>query len=204
MTETVQPSQPEGLGARLRAVREERGLSLRELARRSGCSPSLLSQVERGLTAPSAGKMYAIANELAISVDYLFGTADAPVHAVHATPMPTEVLRHDERRVIDLASGVRWERLTPSHDELLELLEVVYEPGGGSTDDGTFVRHAGHEYLIVLSGSLEADVGFETHVLGAGDSIAFDPATPHRYRNPGPGMARCHSLIVHGGAGPRH
>ncbi|HEY6854741.1 MAG TPA: helix-turn-helix transcriptional regulator, partial [Mycobacterium sp.] len=46
---------PGGLGERIRRVRTTRGISVRELARRVGCSASLVSQVERGVTAPSAG-----------------------------------------------------------------------------------------------------------------------------------------------------
>ena len=60
------------LGPRLRRVREERGLSVRELARRISCSPSLISQIERGLSAPSVGILYAIATELRASLDFLF------------------------------------------------------------------------------------------------------------------------------------
>src|SRR5579859_1400047 len=51
------------LGPRLRQVREQRGLSARELARRIQCSPSLISQIERGLSAPSVGMLYALATE---------------------------------------------------------------------------------------------------------------------------------------------
>src|SRR5215467_10607486 len=63
------------LGPRLRQVREQRGLSARELARRIQCSPSLISQIERGLSAPSVGMLYALATELRTSLDFLFGAA---------------------------------------------------------------------------------------------------------------------------------
>src|SRR5258708_36012424 len=67
------------LGPRLRQVREQRGLSARELARRIQCSPSLISQIERGLSAPSVGMLYALATELRTSLDFLFGTSgDGP------------------------------------------------------------------------------------------------------------------------------
>jgi transcriptional regulator with XRE-family HTH domain len=74
------------LGPRLRRVREERGLSVRELARRISCSPSLISQIERGLSAPSVGILYAIATELRASLDFLFGAAaggDAMLATAH-------------------------------------------------------------------------------------------------------------------------
>src|SRR5689334_11835532 len=117
-----------GLGPRLREVRSGRGLSVRELARRVGCSASLISQIERGVSVPSVGVLYALATELGSSLDYLlFGSgpgADAGVGpgagagAGTAEPRPVAppaalVQRGGARKIIDLASGVRWERLTP-------------------------------------------------------------------------------------------
>src|SRR6516164_6106054 len=73
------------LGPRLRQVREQRGLSARELARRIQCSPSLISQIERGLSAPSVGMLYALATELRTSLDFLFGAQVGPPGGVTVT-----------------------------------------------------------------------------------------------------------------------
>ena len=86
--------------------------------------------------------------------------------------------RADDRRTIELSSGVRWERLTPTHDSTVDFLKVVYAPGGQSSDSGQAVRHDGREYLYVLRGELEAVIGFDTFRLLEGDSVAFDPTTP--------------------------
>src|SRR5947199_9908622 len=106
-----------GLGPRLRLVRAWRRLSVRELARRVGCSPSLISQIERGVSVPSVGVLYSLATELGSSLDYLlFGSGagpDADAAAMPdlkaAEPPPAIVQRGCDRRIIDLASGVRWE-----------------------------------------------------------------------------------------------
>lgn len=217
------------LGRRLRQVRSARGLSVRELARRAHCSASLLSQVERGVTTPSAGVVYALANELGISLDFLFGPEEvietdlpqlpnrAAPHAhftvVHDTDEPAAVRapwgrvsgpdglgivqRAGQRSTIDLSTGVRWERLTPTHDSRVDFLDVVYEPGGQSSDSGQAVRHDGREYLRVLSGELEAVIGFDTLRLHEGDSLAFDPTTPHLYRNPTDKVVVALSVVVH-------
>src|SRR5215471_20237409 len=66
-----------GLGPRLRLAREERQLSVRELARRIGCSASLISQIERGVSAPSVGVLYSLATELDSSLDHLLFGADS-------------------------------------------------------------------------------------------------------------------------------
>jgi mannose-6-phosphate isomerase-like protein (cupin superfamily)/DNA-binding XRE family transcriptional regulator len=198
------------LGERLRQVRIARGLSVRELARRAGRSASLVSQVERGLTTPSAGVVYSLANELGISLDYLFGTGDTEQAAA---PLSAEVSpwgratgaagagilqRASDRSSIDLSTGVRWERLTPTYDGRVDFIEIVYEPGGQSSEDGRSLRHDGREYLYVLEGELEAVVGFDKLALSQGDSLAFDPATPHHYRNPTNGIVRVLSVVVHG------
>jgi mannose-6-phosphate isomerase-like protein (cupin superfamily)/DNA-binding XRE family transcriptional regulator len=183
------------LGPRLRRVREDRGLSVRELARRISCSPSLISQIERGLSAPSVGMLYALASELRTSLDFLFGVT-VPGDAMTATAhgdghvRPEEgtaghgvIQRAGSRRTIDLASGVRWERLTPGADDRVDFLEVIYEPSGHSTDTRRPLRHDGQEYGLIVAGTLQATVGFETFQLGPGDSIAFDSSVPHQYWN---------------------
>jgi mannose-6-phosphate isomerase-like protein (cupin superfamily) len=92
---------------------------------------------------------------------------------------------------------VRWERLTPTHDGNVDFLKVVYAPGGQSSDSGQAVRHDGREYLYVLQGELEAVVGFDTFRLLEGDSLAFDPTTPHHYRNPTTEIVHALSVVVH-------
>src|SRR5215467_5786225 len=104
-----------GLGPRLRLVRSSRQLSVRELARRVGCSASLISQIERGVSVPSVGVLYSLGTELGISLDYLlFGPgagpdAGAPPAAMPdpkaAEPPPAIAQRGCDRRIIDLASG---------------------------------------------------------------------------------------------------
>ena len=190
------PSGEDTLGTRLRVERERRGLSLRELARRLEVSPSLVSQIETGKTQPSVRTLYAIVTELGVSLDELFAPAvdhdsssSPPGRATLDDARPPvgfgRVQRAAERDVIDLGSGVRWERLTTWNDRDVEFLYAVYEAGGSSSPDGSLMRHNGRELGIVLSGQLGVKVGFEDTVLGPGDSIAFDSAIPHRLHNDG-------------------
>ena len=192
------------LGPRLREVRSVGGLSVRELARRVGCSASLVSQIERGVSVPSVGVLYALATELGSSLDYLlFGSGAAPaapaaaVAAAAAAPPAAVVQRGGDRKIIDLASGVRWERLTPQSEAMTDFLEVIYSPGGHSTDERRPLRHDGREYALILSGTLTANVGFESYDLEPGDSIAFDAATPHEYLNKTGEVVRAISVVVH-------
>jgi transcriptional regulator with XRE-family HTH domain len=165
---------------RLRAERERRGIALRELARRLDMSASAISQIETGRARPSVATLWAIVTELGMSLDDLFAPAtDAP----RARTLP--VVTAEAREALQLATGVRWERMTADADPDVDFIWVRYEVGGSSSPDDGFIRHAGREYGLVLSGRLEVTVGFESSVLGPGDSISFDSTTPHRLRNAG-------------------
>jgi transcriptional regulator with XRE-family HTH domain len=182
------------IGARLREERTRRGLSLRKLASILGLSPSALSQIETGRSRPSVSTLYAIVNQLEISFDDLFGTAqdwdrstsdeDDDADSIVVRTMrhdPADfVVREDARQVIDLESGVVWARLNPEGDPDVEFLEVTYDVGGSSSVGDTYVRHAGREYGLVLSGRLRVTVGFDTFELEPGDSICFDSRVPHQ------------------------
>lgn len=105
------------------------------------------------------------------------------VRELHAIAPPfgaKRVVHPNERKQIELGSGVRWERLTDHSDPLVDFLYVVYEPGGASSEGGALMRHSGREYGHVLSGTLQVTVGFDTHLLHPGDSIAFESTVPHR------------------------
>jgi len=177
---------------RLRAERKRRGISLRELARRLQISPSAISQIETGRARPSVATLWAIVTELGMSLDDLFAheagasaEAGAPPAAPEPPPTALPVVTEATREALQLATGVRWERMTADTDPDVDFIWVVYEAGGSSSPEDSFIRHAGREYGLVLSGRLEVTVGFETRVLGPGDSISFDSTTPHRLRNTG-------------------
>lgn len=188
---------------RLRAERERRGMSLRELARRLGVSPSAVSQIETGRARPSVATLWAIVTELGMSLDDLF-QHDAGRGPRAAGGRTVPVVTEDIREAIRLATGVRWERLTADADPDVDFIFVTYEVGGSSSPDDGLVRHAGHEYGLVLSGRLEVTVGFESSVLGPGDSISFQSTTPHRLRNVGDEPVTGVWVVVgRGGADPR-
>jgi transcriptional regulator with XRE-family HTH domain len=195
------------IGDHLRQVRLDRGLSLRALAGRVGVSPSLISQVETGRARPSVRTLYAIVSELGISLDELLfpdaaraaeeagdPAAAAALHrsSVDVPTPPFEIRLPDEpvqrsrdRKVIRLASGVTWERLTTESIPNVDFLYVTYEVGGASSPEHEFQRHPGQEWGYVLGGSLGVTIGFDDVVLGPGDAIAFDSTTPHRLYNAG-------------------
>jgi transcriptional regulator with XRE-family HTH domain len=178
----------EDIGTRLREERDRVGISQRELARRVGLSASMISQIESGQSKPSVSTLYGIVTELGVSLDDIFGgngsvaRADdgaSPDGATHLGPM----VRLEDRHVIDLDSGVQWERLTSHQHEDVDFLHVIYDVGGSSASDEKMMRHPGREYGVVLEGQLGVQLGFDEYALGPGDSIAFDSTQPHRLWN---------------------
>ena len=193
MRDATQPSKGgeallDAIGDRLREERVKAGISQRELARRLGLSPSLISQLESGQSRPSVGTLYSIVTELGVSLDHVIRGSDFPDsngpdggRTLERSP----VVHAGERAAIDLDSGVRWEELAATHEEGIDFLEAIYEVGGASTPDESLMRHHGREYGCIVSGTLNIQIGFQTYVLGPGDSIAFDSTTPHRFFNEG-------------------
>jgi len=187
MSDVAQPSSPvdrsfdaSKVGSRLRAERERRGIGLRELARRVGVSPSLVSQIELDRVNPSVSTLYALVTELGMTMSDVFGdsTSEEPV-VVNLRGGLAE--RPETRRVINLASGIRWERLTPPRRDCdVEFLYVVYPVGAASCPEDALMTHGGREFGYVSSGTLGVQVGFEQYELGPGGSIAFDSSSPHR------------------------
>lgn len=182
----------DAVGGRVRAIRSAAGISVRELARRIGVTPSHVSQVERGLGAFSVPALYAVARELGVPVQDLLN--DLPESVPQEEPHPpyaTEadliadgvVLRLDDRPRIELSSGPRWSRLTAKPEPDAEFLQVVYAPGTDKSE--LHITHDGREYGVILSGVLTVEIDEVVTQLEAGDSIVFDSSRPHRFWNAG-------------------
>jgi len=198
-------SEPAKVGTRLRRQREHHGISLRELARRVGVSPSLVSQIELDRVNPSVSTLYALVTELGMTMSDVFG--DAPA----AVPRVVREQRHEDgfvtlpgaRNVINLASGVCWERLTPRTDPDVEFLHVEYPVGAESCSEDALLTHGGREYGYVTSGTLGVKVGFDEYELGPGASIAFDSSLPHRLWTIGDEPAQGIWVVIGRAADPR-
>ncbi|MCF1593623.1 helix-turn-helix domain-containing protein [Streptomyces muensis] len=195
------------VGARIRQARLARGTSLRALAREIGVSASLVSQIENGKSQPSVSTLYAITTALGISLESLFEAGEATDREPAATsPRPAApgtvlhalaafsadpgrrigpLVTPDEREVLELDSGVVWERLGHVPGTDVDFLQVTYRPGGASSSSGGLMRHPGTEYGCLTSGELVLTLGFEEYTLRPGDAVCFESTTPHRYRNDG-------------------
>jgi transcriptional regulator with XRE-family HTH domain len=192
------------VGGRLRAERERLGISLRELARRVGVSPSLVSQIELDRVNPSVSTLYALVSELGMTMSDVFGDSQRGERVVRQLRGGDGAAQRPEtRRVINLASGVRWERLTAHSDSDVEFLYVVYPVGAASCPEDALMTHGGREYGYVTSGTLGVRVGFEEYELGAGGSISFDSSSPHRLWTIGDEPVHAVWVVIGRAADPR-
>ena len=161
------------VGGRLRELRNERGMSMRALARESGLSANALSMIERGRTSPSVSTLYKLADAMGIPITAFF-REDPPRQDI--------VFRKAENRVrMPFMRGL-WEGLGgESFVGRVEPFMLTLESGASSGPFG--IVHTGHEFVMCLRGELEYEVEGQRFVLEAGDTLLFAAQLKHRWRN---------------------
>lgn len=167
------------LGARVRRVRLERGLTLRDTERQTGVSRSMLSKIERGRASPTATVLGKLAEGLKISISQLIG---GPVAIARRHPV---LLRVKNQPVFRVArTGFERRSLSPvGRGRTVDLVVNILPPGQSS---GEFPPHrAGvRETLAVSAGQLQLVLGRRKFKLGAGDAIFYGADVGHRFDNP--------------------
>lgn len=173
------------VGERVRAIRNLRRLTLRDVAARTDLSESFLSQVERGRANPSISSLQRIAAALGIAVSDLFSDEgdDRP-----------RVLRAHERRYVSWGRNGRKTLLTPKPFHSLETVVAEFDPGG-STGDEPYAHGDSEELFVVLAGEVHLQLGTDVFELGPGDSVQYRSSTPHRVVNRSPGRAEVMFVI---------
>ncbi|MGO8904215.1 MAG: helix-turn-helix domain-containing protein [Solirubrobacteraceae bacterium] len=171
---------PQVIGARVKALRESAGLSLRDLAERSGVSAPMLSQVERGETSPTLTVAARIAAGLELRLSQLLRLdEDGAVTIVRAG----ERTRGGNRR-----RGHSFEVLTSSQPgQRAELSRHTLAPGGatGAPDDPPMHEPGSRETALVERGSVVLVCDGQQYQLAGGDCVTFDADLSHRFENPG-------------------
>src|SRR5437868_7200913 len=181
MTEAATPRTEEAdgavhveLGERLRAIRQLRRKTLKEVATAAQISESFLSQLERGRTNATIATLQRLATALGIEVSDLFtGNSARP-----------RVLRREAREFVAWGRLGSKALLTPKPFHSLEVVVARFEPGG-STGDEPYTHGDSEELLIVVEGSVHVQLGDEVHEVAAGDSVHYESSTPHRVANAG-------------------
>lgn len=180
MESTGNNFQPIDVGSRLRQLRQERGKSMRALARASGLSTNALSMIERARTSPSVSTLYKIAEALEVPITAFFREEPPRQEIVYC--------RRSKRPRVDFPHG-HWEGLGGEYFiGHVEPFMLSLDPGASSGPFG--MLHTGHEFVMCLEGQLEYEVEDEHFVLEPGDSLIFAAQLRHRWQNQGDTQAK--------------
>lgn len=160
------------LGAEIRRIRRDQGLTLQEIAARTGLSVSMLSMLERGVAGASIGTLVAVSSALGVQLGRLFD----------ATPEPdSPVTRRANQPRFEASPGVLRRTVHHNPDDGIEI--VVLELDSGTDTGRNLIRHAGDEYMLVTSGSLDVELAGDRLTLDQGDGMRIATGELHRFIN---------------------
>lgn len=174
------------LGARLRYIRLQQGLSQRALAKRTDVANATISMIENGAANPSVGALKRILDGLDMDLASFFSFDMSQ----------TEACFYKAGDLLEIGKDKLSFRLVGADrpEKAIQMLHEVLQPGA---DTGRVsLSHEGEECGIVISGSLEVTIGDQRRVLRAGDAWYFDSHLPHRFRNTGAEPCVCISACT--------
>jgi transcriptional regulator with XRE-family HTH domain len=169
------------IGERIKRARKRQGLTLQDVARKSGLTPGYISQIENNKALPSVAAIFKIGNVLDCPLTFFFDRDGAP---------DRYVVRKHERKILPLpGSRITCELLSP--DLVGKRLDpnIMRFEKGGTTGRTPYSHKEGEVLILVLRGEFELIVDRERSILREGDSAHFNATTPHTIANraEGPG-----------------
>jgi transcriptional regulator with XRE-family HTH domain len=169
------------ISQRIRASRETAGLTLQELARKSGVATSTIQKVEKEQMTPSVAVILKIARGLGLRISELVADAGDEIEILH--------LRASQRHPIGSPGKLVVERLSGDlFEPTLETWRVTLHPGFSSGRDA--IQYEGEEVVLCERGVVTFRVGDREFALRAGDTLHFKASMPHSWRNDGESPAR--------------
>ncbi len=180
------------VGSQLRALRQQRGLSLRTLAELCDLSPNTISLIERGESSPSVSTLHRLATALGVHITAFFEG--------RAEPLEVVLTRARKRRRSGNALVLLESLGAGLEEQALEPFLVTLKPGADSGPQP--IVHTGQEMVYCQQGEVEYEIAGKPYRLGAGDALLFQARLPHRWRNPGSSPSSF--ILVIGEAGDAH
>lgn len=167
----AEPTAEQRVAQRLRALRHQLGLTVRQAAERTGLSASYVSSVENGYTRPSVASLLKLAQAYGANILSFYGPSPEPRR---------RLVREGRAEVIAMGDpGVGVALLTP-HEGAIEL--HLFELAPGASSGGSY-RHEGDEFWYVLTGTLGVWLDDAFFRLEAGDCLSFASTDEHRFAN---------------------
>jgi transcriptional regulator with XRE-family HTH domain len=160
------------VGNKLRTIREERGLSQRELAQRANVSTNAISLIERDENSPSVSTLQSLAAALNVRMSYFFDDHE-PTQVLHVKASNRPAISNKGVQIEGLAGKLNYQEMEP--------FLVSLQPNSGSGERQ--VVHTGHELVYCLSGNVEYLIDGKIYPLEIGDMLLFEAHLPHLWRN---------------------
>ena len=160
------------IGARLRSLRQQHGLSQRELAKKAGVTNGTISMIEQNRTSPSVGSLKKVLDGFPIAMSDFFANDFSSRRKIF----------FDEKELTRISEGnIQYKQIGRDlTGKALQVLHETYKPGA---DTGrNMLSHQGEEAGVIVQGKLEVTVGAERKVLSTGDAFYFESHHPHRFR----------------------
>lgn len=175
------------IGEKIAQNRKNKGLSIRDLAKLAEVTPSLLSQIERGLANPSVNSLKSIANALNVPL-FTFFTSEVIKEDL--------IVRGDSRKKVILpgADNVIYEILSPGVSDNLEFAIMDLSPKSSSCTD--YIHHNGYEIAYVLAGKVTLVLDDEVFELNKDDSVKIPVGLKHRWENNSEEMAKVIFAVI--------
>ena len=168
------------IGSKLKAIRGEKRISLRTLAKLSGLSVNTLSLIERNITSPTVNTLYSISRALGVKINYFFDEEKIE-EAIFS--------KGSERKPVETKDkGIRMESL--GSGLIQQGLEAyVITANKQVKSGGKGVSHLGDELAFCLKGQFQFEVKKNKYIIGEGDSILFKGSLPQQWQNVGEGAS---------------
>jgi transcriptional regulator with XRE-family HTH domain len=180
------PEMEVDVGGRLRQLREERNLSLRALAEKSGLAINTLSLIENGKSSPSVSTLQQLAVALQTPITTFFETETPKSNIAY--------VRRDRRPRATFEHGLLEDLGAGSSIQAAEPFVVTLEPNSGSGPQD--IVHTGYEFIYCLDGRLVYSIEGYTYLLETGDSVLFEAHLPHRWQNLNPAKSRFLLMLI--------
>lgn len=172
------------IGSRLRIARHAQRLSQRELARKSGVTNGMISQIEQNQSSPSISSLTRILDAIPMTLSEFFAEDfDASPKVFFKA---SELREINLTRMLPLGSADAEISLRQVGETSRHALQMLFERYAPGADTGAeMYSHNGEEAGIVISGRIEITVGTLKEIVEAGGAYIFDSRIPHRFRNTG-------------------
>ena len=172
------------IGGRLRAIRETRGMSQRDLAARAGLTSAAISLIEQNKSSPSVASLKSLLDAISMTMsEFFIEVEDAGVPKYFYSADELTELSPQGLGLPSGASRVSLRQVGDAARHSLQMLHETYPPGADTGPD--MLTHEGEEAGLVIEGIIEVTVGDHVRVLNPGDGYLFDSRIPHRFRNIG-------------------